>query len=294
MRTNGILVVDKPAGISSRKATNRVSRLLSEKKAGHLGTLDPIATGVLPVALGKATRLIRFLEKDHKLYRGTVRLGQATDTQDSTGKVVFQGNPSGLTPRDVEEALAKFEGEITQLPPMHSAKKVGGKPLYKLARQGIEVEREPRKVTIFKASVESADLPLVTILVKCEPGTYMRTLANDLGQALGCGGHLASLVRLESGPFAIQQAVSLDGLTPEAAREKLIPLAECLPHFPAIKISRGQETMIRDGVAIEAPQLAAVEPGKKYRLIRESRLVAVAQGIEHGKNPLLRPLRVMP
>ena len=293
MSANGILIVNKPAGKSSRWVTNQVSGLLKQKKAGHLGTLDPIATGVLPVALGQATRLIRFLESDDKVYRGTIRLGAATDTQDATGKAVFEGDWRGLDPAVITAAVSTFLGEISQVPPMYSAIKKDGKPLYKLARQGIEVERKPRKVRIFAAFVEKISMPDVAVRVRCAPGTYMRTIAHDLGIRLGCGAHLVSLSRLWSGPVGIDQAVDLDGLDPQTAGKRLIPMSECLPHFPAIEIGQKRLAMIHDGMSIKAPDTdKKARSGQRYRILSDGELVAVALGVEHGELVLLRPLRV--
>lgn len=293
MAASGIIIVNKPAGKTSRWVTTRVGRLLKEKKAGHLGTLDPIATGVLPVVLGRATRLIRFLESDEKIYQGTIRLGQATDTQDAVGEVVEEGDWRGIDPAAVTAVVSLFQGEILQVPPMHSAVKKDGKPLYKLARQGIEVRRDPRRVKVYSLIVESIALPDVRLRARCAPGTYMRTLANDIGKKLGCGAHLKSLVRLASGPFSIGRAVDLEGLDQEAATNSLIPMAECLPHFPAVQISESQARMVRDGVSLSGDAVGQAVPGRRYRLLRDERLVAVAAGIDRKGSVVLRPLRVL-
>ncbi len=294
MAANGILIVNKPPGKTSRWTTDRVSMLLREKKAGHLGTLDPIATGVLPVALGRATRLIRFLEKDDKTYSGVIKLGQATNTQDSTGEVTRTGEWKHLDPSLISAKVATFQGRITQLPPMHSAVKKDGRPLYKLARKGIEVEREPRKVRVFTAFVESMQLPDVTVRVRCEPGTYMRTIAHDLGVKLGCGAHLVSLTRLASGPFTIEETVNLEDINPEQARQRVIPLARCLPHFPSIELDREQVRTVHDGMAVPVSKGELnIEHGQRCRLLHKGKLIAVAQAKNHGRRALLRPLRVL-
>ena len=293
MAAAGILVVNKPIGRTSRWVTNLVSRMLQEKKAGHLGTLDPIATGVLPIILGKATRLIRFLEADSKVYRAVLRLGRATDTQDRTGQTTFEGDPSGLGRERIAAEAAAFSGEIVQVPPMHSALKKDGQPLYRLARAGIEVEREPRRVTVFELEIEAFETPDLTLRVRCSPGTYLRSIAHDLGQALGCGAHLHSLVRLSNGPFTIDQAVDLDGLEAPDALRALIPPAQCLPHFPALDITDGQLSLIRDGVAILAPGPEADFPaGRLHRLLHNAGLAAVAEAQPHGETVLLKPCRV--
>lgn len=295
MSVDGILVLDKPPGRTSRWATNKVSRLLRQKKAGHLGTLDPNATGVLPVVLGKATRLIKFIEGEDKQYRGVVRLGVATDSQDAAGEVIAEKDPSGVTEDAVREALRAFEGEIEQVPPMHSAVKKDGKPLYKLARQGVTVEREPRRVTVHEIDLLSFNPPDLEIGVTCSPGTYLRTIAHDLGQALGVGAHLHSLVRTRSGAFRIEDALSLDGLGQEAALAALIPLSRCLPSFPEIRIDRAQAGLVMDGVPLlideDGPE---VHPGLRYRLLYGERLAAVASAALHNETIVLKPERVFP
>ena len=293
MTVDGILIVNKPAGKTSRWTTNQVSRVLREKKAGHLGTLDPIATGVLPVALGRATRLVRFLERDDKEYRAIIRLGRATDTQDATGQVVAEGDFSSVTRGRLEAAAAALVGELAQVPPMHSALKRDGQPLYKLARQGLEVERPARSITIFALVLEDFSPPDLTIRVRCSPGTYLRALAHDLGQTLGCGAHLFGLVRLRSGPFSLDRALEIDSLDPPTAMAGLIPLPDCLPHFPAIELTPDQVATVRDGGALPAPATGDFPPGQHYRLIHQRELVAVAKSLAHGPQVLLHPLRVM-
>ncbi|HUT53576.1 MAG TPA: tRNA pseudouridine(55) synthase TruB [bacterium] len=292
MAASGIIVVNKPAGITSRRVTDQVSRLFREKKAGHLGTLDPLASGVLPVALGSATRLIRFLEGGDKVYEAVVRLGTATDTYDAEGRVVSEGEWRGLDPAAVTAAVSTFQGEGYQLPPMHSAIKKDGRRLYDLARQGLEVERAPRRVAVFSVITVAIAPPDVMVRVRCGPGTYIRSIAHDLGLKLGCGAHLASLVRSASGPFTIGEAVDLDTLTPETAALHLIPLDQCLPHFPAVEISTDQAALIRDGVAIPAPEGLPAAPGQMFRLIHNGALAAVAIAANRGYPLVLRPLRV--
>jgi tRNA pseudouridine55 synthase len=283
----GILVLNKPSGIASRRATDAVSRLLGEKKAGHVGTLDPLASGVLPVAVGAATRLIPFLEPSDKLYRATIRLGRATDTQDAAGETLFTA-PYDLDPAAITAAAATFQGELRQLPPMYSALKKDGVPLYRLARSGVTVERVPRRIVVFALLCESIALPDLTLRVHCGPGVYIRTLAHDLGLKLGCGAHLAALVRLQSGPFTLDQAADLDDLDPESARARLLPPAACLPHLPALELTGEEEAAIRDGRAIP---LRGLVPGGLARLLVRGELLAVARAETDG---FIRPLRVFP
>ncbi|OGO42487.1 MAG: tRNA pseudouridine(55) synthase TruB, partial [Chloroflexi bacterium RBG_16_57_9] len=206
---SGILNIDKPAGMTSHDVVAAVRRAAQEQRVGHAGTLDPMATGVLLVCIGSATRIIEHLQAHPKTYRADIRLGMATDTYDAEGQVTYE-SPSFNVDRDqVEEALAGFRGIIQQVPPMYSALKRDGRPLYELARAGIEVEREPRTVEIFRLEITHWAPPVVQVEVQCSKGTYIRSLAHDLGQKLGVGGHLSGLVRLASGRFTLDRAESL-------------------------------------------------------------------------------------
>ncbi|MDD2903312.1 MAG: tRNA pseudouridine(55) synthase TruB, partial [Syntrophales bacterium] len=206
---SGILLIDKPAGPSSFEVVRRVRKALKVRKAGHGGTLDPFATGLLLLCIGEATKLVPFLMPEPKTYRAQVKLGEETDTQDLTGQVVARSEELPA-PAQVYEAAAGFVGEIEQVPPMYSALRHQGKRLYQLARRGETVEVKPRKVTIYSLEVLEVDLPRVRLQVRCSPGTYIRTLAADLGQALGCGAHLAALRRLAVGPFKVAEALALE------------------------------------------------------------------------------------
>ena len=208
---NGFLVVDKPAGITSHDVVDRARRILGIRKIGHLGTLDPLGVGVLVLAVGKATKAVRYFVDDDKEYTTTVRLGVTTDTQDLDG-TVLEEREVNVTLDEFERVLDRFRGEIEQIPPMVSAKKVGGKRLYKLHRQGIEVEREPKKVRIYEIDLRDFSPPEATFHVRCSKGTYIRTLCADIGEALGCGGAMAWLRRTKSGFFTIEDAVTLDEL----------------------------------------------------------------------------------
>lgn len=286
----GIIVIDKPRGLTSRRVTDAVGRLLSTKKVGHVGTLDPLASGVLAVAVGDGTRLIPFLEPSDKVYRAGVKLGAATTTQDAEGEVVSAGDWQGVTAEAVNAATKNLLGEIMQIPPMHSAVKQGGVPLYKIARKGETVERKPRQVLVRAISLERFEPPDLTLRVNCGPGVYIRTLAHDLGQALGCGAHLSSLVRLQSGPFTIGQAMALDQLTPESAQDRLIAPADCLPHLPAITVDEGQAADLRQGRAIALA--ATLPPEALVRLLHGGGLLALARTelIESGSRA--RPIKV--
>ncbi len=221
MSVDGILNVLKPAGKTSFAVVSLLRRWSGERRVGHAGTLDPDATGVLVVCLGQATRIVEFLAGAGKTYRAEIELGVTTDTYDAAGKVVGRSDPSSVTEEQVRRVLESFRGTIAQVPPMHSAIHHKGKRLYELARQGIEVDREPRQVEISRLELLAWQPPVVTIEVDCSGGTYIRSLAQDIGTALGCGAHLKRLVRLKSGPFHLDDAVSLDSPGRSLSRRRL-------------------------------------------------------------------------
>lgn len=252
---DGVLLLDKPAGLTSNAALQAAKRLLNACKAGHTGSLDPIATGLLPLTFGEATKLSQFLLDADKRYAAVVRLGQSTATYDSEGEVT-QERPVTARRADVEQALKRFEGEIEQIPPMYSAIKQGGQALYKLARAGVEVERTPRRVVVRELRLLGFDGERVEIEVACSKGTYVRTLANDLGEALGCGAHVVQLRRLAAGDLSVQQAVTLADLealpTPEARAARLLPADAMLGHLPVVQLSALAAHYLRQGQPVTA------------------------------------------
>jgi tRNA pseudouridine55 synthase len=264
---DGILVVNKPQGWTSHDVVARVRRLTHQKRVGHAGTLDPMATGVLLVCLGRATRVAEYLMASDKTYRAVMRLGVETDTYDAEGQVV------ATRPVDVDEsalrgALQKFVGEIDQVPPMYSALKRKGKPLYKLARQGVEVERVARRVTIHDITLREFMSPDVTIDVRCSPGTYIRSLAHDVGAALrgACGAHLTALTRLASGSFTLDDAVRLEDLTGlEDLSGLLRPLDAALQALPAVTLDAEAARRIVMGQAIPSSGVEALGRGSLHR-----------------------------
>lgn len=217
MTAAGFLIVNKPAGVTSFSMVALVRRLTGVRRVGHAGTLDPLASGVLPVAVGQAARLIEYLDGESKAYIAGVRLGVETETYDAEGAVTARGDASSLTRADIESALTEFVGAIEQAPPAYSAIKLAGKPLYRYAREGIDVKPRPRTVRIERIMLMSFEEGIATIDVKCGKGTYIRSLAHDLGRKLGCGAHLASLVRTSTGGFRIEDAHAPDALTQAAA-----------------------------------------------------------------------------
>ena len=253
---NGILIIDKPAGWTSMDVCAKVRGILREKRVGHGGTLDPMATGVLPVFVGRATRAVEFAENGRKEYDAGLRLGLVTDTQDVTG-TVLETRPGAVGRAELEEALAAFRGEIQQIPPMYSAVKVQGKKLYELARKGQEVERKPRAVTIYELELLEAESETdYRLRCLCSKGTYIRTLCHDIGQALGCGGALYRLRRTMAAGFTLADAVTLEDL--QAQGEALLrPLDSLFAQHPALTVrSPGQEKRVRCGNPVTLPGTA--------------------------------------
>ncbi|MDD2898901.1 MAG: tRNA pseudouridine(55) synthase TruB, partial [Desulfuromonadaceae bacterium] len=238
---NGFFVIDKPAGITSHDVVSRVRRILGTRKVGHTGTLDPFATGVLPVAVNDGTKSIPFLDEGNKTYEALLRHGVTTDTLDMTGTILSESDVSALTRQQLFACLSGFTGAISQIPPMYSAIKQNGQPLYKLARQGVEVDRAARDVEIYSLELLSFDLPLASIRVICSRGTYVRSLADDIGRQLGCGAALQELRRTTSGPFKIEDAVTLAELETAVGEGTvsslcLSPMA-ALGHLPEIPLT---------------------------------------------------------
>jgi tRNA pseudouridine55 synthase len=275
-KMDGILNVNKPQDATSFQIVAQVKRLCQEKHAGHAGTLDPQAAGVLPICLGQATRIIEYLFHETKTYRAQVELGVTTDTYDSTGKVLCLADATGISREMVEAGLVKFRGAIQQIPPMYSAVKHKGKPLYKLARSGIEVERRSRLAHIYSLEISGWEPPVVTLDIVCGKGTYIRSLAHDLGEALGCGANMKDLVRLKVGPFAIEEALTLSQLE-EAFHQGyvakyLYPLDFALLPYSAIVVNgekrcsliHGAPITVEPGPEAESPSLTAGSRSRVY------------------------------
>jgi tRNA pseudouridine55 synthase len=247
---NGVIVVDKPSGPTSRDVVEEVRRSLGVRKAGHTGTLDPLATGVLPVCLDEATKLVQFLALDNKEYRATLLLGVRTDTLDTEGRVLTREAPR-VTREQVEAALGGLKGKREQVPPRYSAVKVRGKALYDWTRRGIDVEAPSREVEVYDIRIEEIRLPEVTFAVSCSKGTYIRTLCAEAGEALGCGGCMSALRRTRSGNFREEVAVVLGGLTAEEKRERLtahlLPPVELLPDIAVIDVDPPLAERLRNG-----------------------------------------------
>lgn len=276
---DGFLVIDKPAGISSHDVVNRVRRILGTKKVGHTGTLDPFATGVLPVAVGEGTKAIQFLDEGEKAYEAVIRLGLTTDTLDITGVVLQEHDPAGVGQEQLLNAMAALTGEISQVPPMYSAIKQGGQPLYKLARKGIEVERQSRRVTIHNFELLEFSSPLAEVRVHCSRGTYVRTLADDLGKLLGCGACLTQLRRTMSGPFRLADAMKLEQLADYAeagvVQQYGLNLPTVLSHLAQIQLTESELQKLKNGIP-PRDRLLEMQPGL-FSLMYDQQVIAVAE-----------------
>lgn len=292
---DGVLLLDKPAGITSNAALQGVKRLFGAAKAGHGGTLDPMATGLLPVAMGEATKFLGSLLEARKTYKATVRFGVRTTTGDAEGTVV-ERRPVSVTPAQLETAVTSFTGKVRQIPPMYSALKRNGRPLYRYARQGVEVERQAREVEIYRLVIEAFHGEGATLLVECSKGTYVRTLAEDLGAALGCGAHLEALRRTGIGPFSVEQAVTpnrLEALTEDGCRALLLPVDAPLASLPRLDMAPAAERALFLGQPVAAPGGAA-GPVRLYA--DQGRFLGVGESTGDGwvrPRRLIRPERRM-
>ncbi|HUL29258.1 MAG TPA: tRNA pseudouridine(55) synthase TruB [Thermodesulfobacteriota bacterium] len=307
---DGLLIVDKPEGIISLDVVRGIKHRFGLKKAGHIGTLDPFATGVLPIVINEGTKLVPFLEEGPKEYEVTLKLGEETTTDDCTGEVVSQQEWKNVRPEKMEMLLRAFLGKIHQIPPMFSAVKIQGIPLYRLARKGVEVERKEREVEIYEIQMREMELPLIRFRVSCSKGTYVRTLGRDIGRKAGCGAHLLQLRRIRSGPFTIERAISWESLKrltePSALFPWLLSLKAALPGLPEVvgdehlvrKVRFGKEMMVQD---LSAKDLPSFRKGEWLKMSSpEEGLVAILKSEVRGADipwtapgvVALRPLRV--
>ncbi|HET8710005.1 MAG TPA: tRNA pseudouridine(55) synthase TruB [Spongiibacteraceae bacterium] len=293
---DGILILDKPTGMTSNAALQTVKRLYSAAKAGHTGSLDPLATGVLPICFGEATKFSQYLLDADKTYRSTFVLGVTTASGDSDGEVLERRDAAQLTQAQVEAALAQFRGEIEQVPSMYSAIKKDGQPLYKLARQGIEVERAARAVTIFELRIDAFRSALenereyaeVDIWVHCSKGTYVRSLAEDLGRALGCGAHVSKLRRVQSGPFSESDSVSLTTLEGLKARDAFVEMDAllrdttlALGSIPKVVLGEAAGFYLRQGQPVLVPK--APTQGLVQLQLASGEFIGVGEILDDGR-----------
>ncbi len=289
---NGILNINKPAGWTSHDVVAWVRKVLKEKRVGHSGTLDPLATGVLLICVGQATRVAEYLMSGTKVYRAEVELGITTDTYDADGAVVDTATVPALSEADVRAALGRFTGDIMQAPPAYSAIKQDGVPLHRRARRGEDVRPVPRPTHIHAITLLAWASPRLTIEVICAPGTYIRSLAHDLGQTLGCGAILTGLVRVRSGNFALEDSLTLDALA-EAARDGMLarhlqPLAAALSDLTPVPVDRTDEQRLRNGQAIGGPATVANPQG--YALAPDSIVIAIL--CHEAETASWRPVKV--
>ena len=284
---NGIVILDKATGLSSNAALQQVKKLYEANKAGHTGSLDPLATGVLPLCLGEATKVSQFLLNSDKRYRTKIKLGVRTDSGDKTGKVIQSIADFSVSEAGIEKELDAFRGEIEQLPPMHSALKVGGVPLYKMARKGIKIGREKRKVTIYEINLLNIAEDVIELDITCSKGTYIRTIADDLGQALGCGANIIELRRTEAGVFREEDCKDLEALSDlkvqgglEFIDEQLIPMDQAIVELPEVNLPSVTASHLKNGQAVVVRHLP--EEGL-VRLYEEEQFIGIGCIDDDGK-----------
>jgi tRNA pseudouridine55 synthase len=284
---NGIVILDKATGLSSNAALQQVKKLYEANKAGHTGSLDPLATGVLPLCLGEATKVSQFLLNSDKRYRTKIKLGVRTDSGDKTGKVIQSIADFSVSEAGIEKELDAFRGEIEQLPPMHSALKVDGVPLYKMARKGIEIRREKRKVTIYEINLLNIVEDVIELDITCSKGTYIRTIADDLGQALGCGANIIELRRIEAGVFREEDCKDLEALSElkvqgglEVIDEQLIPMDQAIAELPEVNLPSVTASHLKNGQAVIVRHLP--EEGL-VRLYEEEQFIGIGCIDDDGK-----------
>lgn len=290
---NGVLIIDKPPGMTSHDVVLKVKRSLTAKKVGHTGTLDPFATGVLVLGVNQGTKVIPHLDKTEKEYLGVMVLGVATDTLDVTGNVVAEKEIYGISLNDVEGAMEDFIGEIKQRPPVYSAVKVNGVRLYELARKGIEVKVAKKKVKISSLSLIDFSPPMVTFSVTCSPGTYIRTLASDIGEKLGAYAHLKELRRTRSGPFTIDEAHALDEVVSKGRGgwDLIIELKDAIYDMMELPLSHKDAIKVANGRQLSWDEDAIFTPGSTIKLVYDGRLLALAK-VEGKSKMNIKPFKV--
>jgi tRNA pseudouridine55 synthase len=290
----GIVLLDKPVGITSNKALQQIKNLFNAQKAGHTGSLDPVATGLLPICLGEATKISQFLLSADKTYVADLKLGIKTNSGDVDGEIIQSRPVSVASSAQIEKVLERYRGEIEQIPPMHSAIKKNGVPLYKLAHQGIEIDREPRRVTIFDLKLLSFEKDILKISVHCSKGTYIRTLADDIGEDLGCGAHICQLRRLQVGPFTAEEMYTLEQLQNMAQQgydvldKVLLSLDKGLMQWPPVNLSGDAAFYIQQGQPVFVPKVK--DKGLVRLYLNEREFLGVGQILDDGR---VAPKRLM-
>ena len=283
---NGIIVVDKPEGFTSHDVVAKLRRICGTRRIGHSGTLDPMATGVLPIFVGRATRACEFAASDEKAYTARLLLGKSTDSQDITGTVLRECDVT-VTEAEVLGAVARFVGDIEQIPPMYSAVKVDGKRLYQLARKGVEVERKARKITVYSIGVTRISHNRYDLDIHCSKGTYVRTLCSDIGDALGCGGTLEALRRTRSGEFALNMSHTLEEIA-ENPESVLLPVDSMFRAYPEITLNQNGVKRCKNGALVPADAV----PGQCYRVYDgDGNFLMLASGISDGTRTFLKTVK---
>jgi tRNA pseudouridine55 synthase len=288
-----VIVVDKPSGWTSHDVVNKMRRIAATTRVGHLGTLDPMATGVLPLVVGRATRLAQFYTKNDKVYDAVIQFGRATTTFDAEGDPLAEEVPYTVERDELERLLAPFRGNIQQVPPPISAKKIGGRPAYELVRKNIEVTLKPMEVTIHSAEILECSGNSARIKVHCSPGTYLRRIAHDIGIAAGCGAHLARLVRLRSGEFTLAQSRTLEKLMEMAKEEKLeealVPAADLMPEWPVEVVDEETAGNIRNGRDFRVSPFRVSRGAKHVKVVTEDGyLLAIGElKLPHLYHPMM-------
>jgi tRNA pseudouridine55 synthase len=296
-RIDGVVLLDKPSGMSSQSAVTSVKRLLHAEKAGHTGTLDPMATGLLPVCLGEATKYSQDLLDADKVYQAKLRFGIQTDTGDAQGQIIAEKSTAEVTDNAMaqglmEGILPRFTGEIEQVPPMYSALKRDGKPLYEYARSGIEIEREPRKITIYSIKLLNVQWPEIDIEVHCSKGTYIRVLAEDIGHALGCGAHLIGLRRTMVGHLSLVQAATLENL--QHSPPQVLPVDALLQTLPELTVDDHQAKRLEMGQRVPcALNIATQWANSLFRIYRSQALPQNFIGTADWRSGVLHPRRLI-
>jgi len=282
---NGILLLDKPMGITSNAALQKVKKLFQAKKAGHTGSLDPLATGMLPICFGEATKLSQFLLNANKAYQVVAKLGIQTTTGDAEGEVVAEKPVEKISRGQLNKILAKFRGEISQIPSMYSALKHQGQPLYKLARQGITVDRPARQVTIHELEITDFEKDELSMTIRCSKGTYVRSLVEDIGHTLGCGAHVIALRRLATEPFNEQAMLTLENLQEAASNGNLLshlqPIDSAVQQWPIVQLNEASVFYIRQGQAIQVPDLPDTTWVRLYQ--SGNRFIGVGEVLDDGR-----------
>ncbi len=288
---NGLLIVDKPAGITSHDVVSIVRRATGERSVGHLGTLDPMATGVLPLLLGKYTRLAQFFGQAEKQYTGTIRFGFATDTFDAEGEPVAESQPLTQSLDELRELAKVFHGELDQMPPVFSAKKINGVPAHKLARAGKEVAIKPARITIHNFALTGLEGDSVSFAMHVSAGGYVRSVAHELGELAGCGAHLSSLRRTQAGPFTLAQSLTVDELKTLSATEieaRLPHPRTLLPEMPSVIVDEQTAGRIRNGIQVNLPEFSSASMVKAFAAPRD--LLAITRRIA---GTLMQPIVVL-